>query len=63
MGRGNENFVTDSAGRKRAVIVPIARYRRMMEDMHDLRVFAERRNETSISLDELQRRLRRDGLL
>jgi len=34
-----------------------------MEDLHDLAVVAERRDEESISLQELKRRLKKDGLL
>ena len=39
------------------------RYDRLMEDLHDLAVVAERRNEPSISLDEMTKRLRKRGIL
>jgi hypothetical protein len=35
----------------------------LMEDLHDLAVVAERREEKPISLEEMKRRLREDGLL
>jgi hypothetical protein len=34
-----------------------------MEDLHDLAVIAQRRDEGTIELEELQERLRRDGIL
>jgi PHD/YefM family antitoxin component YafN of YafNO toxin-antitoxin module len=58
-----EQFVVDVKGRKKAVIVPAHRYEQIIEDLHDLAVVAERRNEPTISLAEMKRRLKRDGLL
>lgn len=39
------------------------RFQRLLEDLHDLAVVAERREEKSLRLEEVKRRLRRDGLL
>ena len=58
-----DQYVVDSKGRKKAVIVTAKRYEQIMEDLHDLAVVAERRREGTISLDEMKRRLKRDGLL
>jgi len=38
-------------------------YERLLEDLHDLSVVAERREEPSVPLEEVKRRLRADGLL
>jgi len=40
------------------VVIPVKEYRRLLEDLHDLALVAERRPEPTISLDELKRRLR-----
>ncbi|PYV16635.1 MAG: prevent-host-death family protein [Acidobacteria bacterium] len=56
-------YVLDRRGKKRAVIVSIAQYRRLMEDLHDLAVVAERRRERAIGLGEMRRRLKSRGLL
>jgi len=61
--RSNERFITDASGRKVSVIVNYARYQRLMEDMHDLAVIAERRAEKPISLNEMKSRLRKNGQL
>jgi hypothetical protein len=58
-----EQFVVDPKGRKTSVILPLTRYRKLMEDLHDLAVVAERRSEKPIPFEELKRRLKRDGLL
>jgi len=58
-----EQFVVDPNGKKTAVILSLKRYRELMEDLHDLAMVAERRNERPISLDEMKRRLKKDGLL
>jgi hypothetical protein len=52
-----EQYVTDARGRKTAVILPLKEYERILEDLHDLAVVAERRDEPPISLDEMKRRL------
>jgi PHD/YefM family antitoxin component YafN of YafNO toxin-antitoxin module len=58
-----EQYVVDSKGRKTAVILSLDQYERLLEDLHDLAVVAERRDEKEISFDELKRRLKKDGLL
>ena len=62
MSELRERHVVDRKGRKVAVVIPIKDYRRLLEDLHDLAVVAERRDEPTISLVELRRRLRAEGL-
>ena len=58
-----EQFIVDMQGKKTGIILPLNRYQRLMEDLHDLAVVAERRTETSVSLQEMKRRLKKDGIL
>ena len=58
-----EQFIVDAKGKKTCVILSVKRYQKLMEDLHDLAVVAERRTEKTISLDEMKRRLKKDGLL
>jgi len=58
-----EQYVIDPNGKKTAVILSLKRYRELMQDLHDLAVVAERRKERAVSLDEMKRRLKKDGLL
>ena len=58
-----EQYVVDSKGDRTAVILSIERYEQLLEDLHDLAVVAERREEKPISLEEMKRRLKDHGLL
>jgi hypothetical protein len=58
-----EQYVVDGRGKRTAVIMPAGQYQKLMEDLHDLAVVAERRDETPISLEAMKRRLHKDGLL
>jgi len=55
--------VIDSNGRKKAVILTIKQFERMKQDLHDMAMVAERRNERTMGVGELKRRLRKDGLV
>jgi hypothetical protein len=56
-------FITDIDGNKKAVILPIAEYEELLEDLQDLAVAAERKNEPTVSHEQLTEELKRDGLL
>ncbi len=58
-----EQYVVDGAGNRTAVIVPAEQYQKMLEDLHDLAVVAKRREEKSIDIQTMKRRLHKDGLL
>jgi PHD/YefM family antitoxin component YafN of YafNO toxin-antitoxin module len=58
-----EQYVVGADGKKTAVILSLKRYQELMEDLHDLAVVAERRNERAISLEAMKRRLKKDGIL
>lgn len=50
-------YVTSASGRKKAVILSIKDYNRLLEDLHDLAVVAERREESPVTLAEMKQRL------
>ncbi|MEW6676170.1 MAG: hypothetical protein AB1348_09270 [Nitrospirota bacterium] len=56
-------FIVDEAGVKRGVILPMEDYEELLEDIHDLAVIAERKDELTISLEELKKKLKADGLI
>ena len=58
-----EQFIIDAKGKKTGIILPLRRYQKLMEDLHDLAIVAERRAEEPISLDDMKRRLKKDGIL
>jgi hypothetical protein len=63
MKQDNLQYVTNQAGEKTAVILPINEFEELLEDLQDLAVVAERRDEPSISHEELLAELKRDGLI
>ena len=52
------SYITSPSGRKKAVILPIREYQRLLEDLHDLSVVAERREESPVSLAEMKQRMK-----
>lgn len=56
-------YLIDESGQKTAVVLPIEEYEELLEDIHDLAVIAERRDEPAISFEELKKRIKTDGLL
>ncbi len=52
MTGSGERYVVNSEGK--AVVLPVKEYEKLLEDLHDLAVVAERRNEPSISLGEMK---------
>jgi PHD/YefM family antitoxin component YafN of YafNO toxin-antitoxin module len=63
MSAMQEQYVIDDKGKRTGVILSLKRYEQLMEDLHDLAVVAERRDEEPIGLEEMKRRLKKDGVL
>ncbi len=47
-----EQYVVDQDGNKVAVILPLTEYQQLREDLHDLAVVAERRDEPTVPMSE-----------
>lgn len=60
---GKVQYIVDEKGDRTAVVLPIHEYEELLEDLHDLAVIAERREEPTIPFDELKRKLGKDGFL
>ncbi len=56
-------YVTNDAGEKTAVILPIDQFQELIEDIEDLASAAERRDEPTVSHKDLIAELKRDGLI
>lgn len=57
----NPDYITDAKGQKRAVILPLKEYEELLEDLNDLAVAAERRDESGIAHNKVMEELKRDG--
>ena len=56
-------FITDKNGKKKEVILPIEKYIELLEDLEDLKAINDRRNEATISHDDLKKELEASGLI
>lgn len=56
-------FITDEQGERTAVVLPISDYEKLLEDLEDLAVVAERRDEPTIPHEQFVAELKRDGLV
>ncbi len=63
MVQKREEYVIDHKGRKRKVILSIKQYRELLEDLEDLRILVERKDEATSPLEEVEARLKARGLL
>lgn len=56
-------YVTNDAGEKTAVILPVEEFEELIEDLEDLAAIAERREEPTLSHEAVIAELKRDGLI
>lgn len=56
MQKGRQ-YLVDEAGRRTAVVLPIKEYQQMLEDLEDLALMAERRDEPSEPWEVVKARL------
>lgn len=56
-------YLTDATGNKTAVVLPIGEFRNLLEDIDDLAAAAERRDEPTVSHEDLVAELKEHGLL
>ena len=57
MARKNPRYLVDESGRKISVVLAISEYKQLMEDIQDLALIAERKNEPTENFGDLKKRL------
>ena len=57
MVRAKKQYIVDEKGQRTAVILPIKEYEELLDDLEDLALIAERRNEPTESLEVVTERL------
>lgn len=57
----NLQYITDANGERTAVILPLAEYQELLEDMHVIRVAEETKDEPARPLGEVVEELRSAG--
>ena len=56
-------YLVDENGERKNVLLPVEEFEELLEDLHDLAVIAERREEASVPHEEVVAELRKDGYL
>lgn len=56
-------YIMNEVGEKISVILPMAEFQALLEDIEDLAILAERREEPTISHEDLVAELKKDGLI
>jgi len=46
-------YITDESGNRVSVVIPVAEFEELLEDLDDLAVIAERRDEPALTHDEV----------
>ncbi|MCI0560954.1 MAG: hypothetical protein MN733_20910 [Nitrososphaera sp.] len=59
----NVQFLTNEKGERVSVVLPVAEYEELLEDLKDLACIAERREEPTITHDELVAPLKAEGFV
>ena len=54
-------YIVNASGEKTAVIIPAGEYEELLGDFHDLAVVAERREDPTVSFEELKEKLNGKG--
>ncbi len=56
-------YITDASGARSGVILSLEQFAKLLEDLADLAILSERRDEETLSHDDLLAELKQDGLL
>jgi len=56
-------YVTNEAGERVSVILPLVDFQALLEDIEDLAAVADRRKEPTVSHEKLVEELKKDGLI
>ena len=57
MAEPKRSYVVDENGNRKAVMLPIEEYEELLEDLEDLALIAQRRNEPTVPLDVVVQQL------
>jgi hypothetical protein len=61
--RFHPQYITNEQGERVSVVLPLGEFNELLEDLADLAVVAERRDEPTVTMDELEAGLKADGIV
>ena len=56
-------YITDDQGNRVSVVLPVDKYQELLEDLEDLAAVAERKDEETVSHNDVIKALKSDGKL
>ncbi len=56
-------YITNDKNERVSVIIPINEFEQMIEDFEDLQIVAQRKDEESISHQDILKELKQDGII
>ncbi|WP_062265263.1 hypothetical protein [Endozoicomonas arenosclerae] len=56
-------YITDDQGNRVSVVLPVDQYQELLDDLEDLATVAERRDEETVSHNQVIKELKADGKL
>ena len=56
-------YITDDQGNRVSVVLPVDKYQELLEDLEDLAAVAERKDEETVSHNDVIKALKADGKL
>ncbi len=62
MAQEKRHFIVTEQGRKTGVLLSLKEYRKLLEDLQDLAIIAERKDEPSLPFEVVKERLERKWL-
>jgi PHD/YefM family antitoxin component YafN of YafNO toxin-antitoxin module len=54
-----KQYFIDENGQKTAVVLPIEEYEELLQDLYDLAIIAERRDEDEVPFEEMKEKLKK----
>jgi PHD/YefM family antitoxin component YafN of YafNO toxin-antitoxin module len=54
-----KQYIIDENGQKTAVVLPIEEYEELLQDLYDLAIIAERRDEDEVPFEEMKEKLKK----
>ncbi len=59
----NPQYLFDNEGRRSLVVLSMDEFENLIEDLYDLAVIAERRDENRVAFDAFEKKLKADGII
>jgi len=59
----NPQYIVDEKGEKKSVILTISEFEELLADLEDLAAIAERKDEPTITHEDLLSQLKKDGVI